>query len=237
MNTLSLCWHLLSIVGGLPEELIVKILYQYSGLRHPIVNMLLNSTKVDEYEKLQKLPFSKSIYKFYLNQEKYRNLFEIDIINFINNKQCSYFRDSKSYIHYKNPGYFIPRQFGRLYYNTLNELDAIETKIYVDWKLNRSKRILESIKCQGTRLSFRLYKKINCQRSFHSYNELNDIKNPIFISKSKQLCLVKDEFDTIKYAHKLMLFEEKIEADKKMKLPFGTHVNHWLCRSCIDNTD
>ena len=63
MNTLSLCWHLLSIVGGLPEEMIVKILYQYSGLRHPIVNILLKSTKVDEYETLRGLPFSKSIYK------------------------------------------------------------------------------------------------------------------------------------------------------------------------------
>ena len=142
MTTLSLCWDLLSNVGNIPDELIVKILYQYSGLRHPIVNILLGATKVDEYEDLQKLPFSKSIYKFYLNQEKYRSLFGIDIINYINNKQCHYFRDCKSYFHYKNPGYFIPRQFGRLYYNVLNEQDAIETTIHVDWKLNRSKRIL-----------------------------------------------------------------------------------------------
>lgn len=139
MNTLSLCWHLLSIVGSLPEELILTILYKYNGLRHPIVNMLLKSTKVDEYETLQQLPFSKSIYKFYLNQKKYNNLFGINIINFINNKQGFYFRDCRSYIHYNNPGYFIPRQFGRLYYNTLNEKDIVETKCYVDWKLNRIK--------------------------------------------------------------------------------------------------
>jgi hypothetical protein len=237
MNTLSLCWHLLSIVGGLPEELIVKILFHYSGLRHPIVNMLLKSTKVKEYETLRKLPFSKSIYRFYLNKEKYSNLFGIDIITFLNNNQRSYFQECRSYFAYQNPGYFIPRKFGRLDYNALNDLDLVETNIHVDWKLNRSKRILESIKCQGTRLSFRHNKKVKCQRGFHSCNELTDIKNPIFISKSKQLCRVKDRFDTIKYAHKLMLFEEKIEADKKMKLPFGTHVNHWLCRSCIDNTD
>ena len=139
MNTLSLCWHLLTIVGGLPEELIIKILYQYSGLRHPIVNILLHSTKINEYEELQKLPFSKSIYKFYLKQDKYSSLFNIDIIDYINNKQCFYFKECKSYIHYKNPGYFIPRQFGRLYYNTLNEKDLVENKIHVDWKLNKHK--------------------------------------------------------------------------------------------------
>lgn len=144
MNTLSLCWHLLSIIGNLPEELIIKILYQYSGLRHPIVNILLEHTKINEYEKLQTLPFSKSIYKFYINQELYNSLFNIDIINYINNKQCSYFRECKSYIHYKNPGYFIPRQFGRLYYNVLNEKDNVETKIHVDWKLNKNKIIYKN---------------------------------------------------------------------------------------------
>jgi len=139
MNTLSLCWYLLSNISGLPDELIVKILYQYSGLRHPIVNILLDHTKINYYEELQKLPFSKSIYKFYLNQEKYSNLFNIDIINYINNKQCFYFRECKSYVHYTNPGYFIPRQFGRLYYNTLNDNNSIETKNYVDWKLKKNK--------------------------------------------------------------------------------------------------
>lgn len=145
-HTLSLCWHLLTIVGQLPEELIVKILYQYSGLRHPLVNMLHEHTKIDRFEELQKLPFSKGIYKFYLNKEKYNALFGIDIIIYINNKQHSYFRECKSYIHYSNPGYFIPRQFGRLYYNVLNDIDSVETKIHVDWKLNRSKIMLKSLR-------------------------------------------------------------------------------------------
>ena len=209
MNTLSLCWHLLSIIGTLPEELIVKIVFHYSGIRHPIVNMLLNSTKVKEYENLQRLPFSKSIYKFYLNPEKYSSLFGINIITFINNKQCSYFRDCSSYIHYKNPGYFIPRQFGRLDYNVLNDLDMVETKIHVDWKLNRSRRILESIKCNN-------YK---CTRGMHSCNEFNEIKN----------------LSTIKNTHKLMLFEKTLESDKKMSFPFGTHVNNWTCNICSNN--
>ena len=46
MNTLSLCWHFLTIIGQLPEELIVKILYEFNGLRHPHVNMLREDTKI-----------------------------------------------------------------------------------------------------------------------------------------------------------------------------------------------
>ena len=67
MNTLSLCWYLLTIIGRLPEELIVKILYEYKGLRHPHVNILRESTKIYDYEKLQKLPLSKLVHKYYLN--------------------------------------------------------------------------------------------------------------------------------------------------------------------------
>ena len=133
MNPLSLTWHLLSIIGNLPEELIIKILYQYGGMRHPIVNILLESTKNKEYEDLQKLPFSKSIYKFYLNKEKYSNLFGVDIINYINNKQHTYFRECISYTHYEDPGYFFPRQFGRLYYNVLNENINVDMNRQIDW--------------------------------------------------------------------------------------------------------
>lgn len=139
MYPLRLTWTILSIKANLPSELIIKILFNFGGIRHPIANLLLEETKIETYESLQKLSISKSIYKFYLNQEKYKQLFNIDFISFINNKQCSYFRECKSYIHYDNPGYFIPRQFGRLYYNVLNEGDSVETKIYVKWKLNKLK--------------------------------------------------------------------------------------------------
>ena len=140
MNTCSLYWNLLRFVGKLPDELIIKILYEFHGLKHPIVSILLNSTKVTEYEDLQKLPFSKSIYKFYLNKEKYSNLFAIDIISYINNKQCYYFRECRSYIHYKEPGYFFPRQFGRLYYSTLNDDSDVETKLNINWKLKKPQK-------------------------------------------------------------------------------------------------
>jgi hypothetical protein len=139
MSTLSLCWNLLNVVGGLPDEVILKILYEFHGFRHPIVNILLNSTKVKEYEDLQKIPFSRYIYKFYLNKEKYSNLFGIDIINYLNNKQSSYFRECISYVHYEDPGYFFPRQFGRLYYNTNTDKYDVETKLNIDWNLKKIK--------------------------------------------------------------------------------------------------
>jgi len=138
----TLYWNLLRCVGGLPDELIVKILYEFHGLKHPIVTILLNSTKVDEYEYLQKLPIRKIIYNFYLNQEKYQKQYNYNIIDFIDNQQRAYCKLSTSYnMVNNNPGYFFPRQFGRLYYNTLNDNDLVETKIHVDWKLNRSKNI------------------------------------------------------------------------------------------------
>ena len=33
-STLSLYWNLLDNIGKLPDELIVKILYEYNGLKH-----------------------------------------------------------------------------------------------------------------------------------------------------------------------------------------------------------
>ena len=187
MKTCKLCWSILTIKGNLPEELIVKILFHFGGLRHPIAYMLFNSTKVKEFEDLQKLPFSKSIYKFYLNEEKYSNLFNMDIITYINNKQYSYFKECKSYINYSNPGFFIPRQFGKLYYNTLNDNDLVETKIDVDWKLNRSKKIyfkLRSTKAIiGGILQFHL----------HSINKWGE------------------EFEDKSYVYKLMALENYFE--------------------------
>ena len=185
-NTLSLCWDLLAIVGQLPDELIVKILYQYSGLRHPIANMLLEHTKIDSFEALQKLPFSRSIYKFYLNREKYSALFGLNIINYINNKQYNYFRECKSYFHYSNPGYFIPRQFGRLYYNVLNDHDSVETEIQVDWKLNRSKIMLKSL-----RQNYKgVYRKLFMLKS-EKYLPIHDVKNYNSFTH-KLMCFEKD---------------------------------------------
>jgi hypothetical protein len=64
-STLSLSWNLLSTIGDLPDELIVKILFQFNGLQHPIVKLLLTETKKNKWEQLQSLPFSQSIKSHY----------------------------------------------------------------------------------------------------------------------------------------------------------------------------
>tara|TARA_B100000795_G_scaffold267830_1_gene253483 strand:+ start:169 stop:636 length:468 start_codon:yes stop_codon:yes gene_type:complete len=128
MNTLSLCWYFLTIIGNLPEELIVKILYEFNGLRHPYVNMLLESTKIYDYEKLQKLPLSKLVHKYYLNPTKYYKLYGKNIIQFIKESLEKERKNSYPYgISTIDPGYFIPRQFGRLFYEVNNDNLDVET--------------------------------------------------------------------------------------------------------------
>lgn len=140
MSGAVLYWNVLRGLGGLPDELIVKILYEFRGLQHPVVTMLLDNTKVNEYEELQKLPIGKIIYNFYLHKEKYQARYNYSINEFINHQQKSYYRLNNNFsTYYNNPGCFFPRQFGRLYYNTLNDNDLVETKIHVDWKLTQVK--------------------------------------------------------------------------------------------------
>jgi hypothetical protein len=144
-STLSLCWDLLANVGQLPDELIVKILYEHNGLKHPIVKLLYNETKIDKYERLKNLPFSRSIQNHY-----YKYGLDDNLISIMNNKQTHYhLHNCTSYIHWNDPGYFIRRENGRLHYNVLNEtLNVIDTSFMNLWKLNRSKKIIENIKCR-----------------------------------------------------------------------------------------
>ena len=144
MNTCSLCWHLLTLVGHLPEELIIKILFHFGGLRHPNVSLLLHATRDDNCEIMQTLPFSQSIYKFYLNKQKYNTLFGIDIVNYTNNKQYQYYKHYDSYIHYDDPGCFIPRQFGRLYYTILNDDQTVVTTKQIKWKLKTRQQLFKN---------------------------------------------------------------------------------------------
>jgi len=148
-STLSLYWNLLANIGNLPDELIVKILYDYNGLKHPIVNVLFNETKIDKYERLKKLPFSKSIQKLY-----YKYGLNDNLINIMNHKQTYYkIHSLTSYINWNDPGYFIRREKGRLHYNVLTDsLNVIETSYTNLWKLDRSKQIIENIKCRCGKL-------------------------------------------------------------------------------------
>ena len=137
-------WNLLSSVGCLPDEIILKIVYEFNGLQHPVVKLLFNETKVDEWERLRKLPFSRSIQTHY-----YKHGLDNELLTLLNDKQNLYFiYNCSSYIHFKDPGYFIRREHGRLYYTLLNDnLNVNETSYMNLWKLDRSKKNIESIKC------------------------------------------------------------------------------------------
>ena len=144
-STLTLCWNLLATFGNLPDELIVKILYEYNGLKHPIVKLLFNETKIDKYERLKNLPFSRSIQTLY-----YKYGCNDKLIQIMNNKQSHYkLHNCTSYINWNDPGYFIRREKGRLYYNLLHNNVYVNENSFMNlWKLNRSKKIIQSIKCR-----------------------------------------------------------------------------------------
>jgi hypothetical protein len=143
---ISTSWNLLSTIGDLPVEIILKILYEFNGLQHPIVKLLFNETKVDEWDRLRKLPFSRSIQNHY-----YKHGLNEALTTLLNDKQNLHFSyNCSSYIHWKDPGYFIRREHGRLHYNLLNDNLNVNESSYMNlWKLNRSKKIIENIKCCG----------------------------------------------------------------------------------------
>ena len=164
MNPLFLHWYLLTIVGNLPEELIIKILYHYSGLRHPTVNMLININNKRSYFK--------------------------ECISYIKHKECiSYIKHKYSW----REDLPIPKQVGY----TFNRWN---------WKLNRSKYILESITCKG----------------------IDDIicGNKFYYNTNHWRCCERNS------AYKLMEFEKYIEKQEGKKLPFGTHSKYYLCKYC-----
>ena len=182
-STLSLSWILLSCKGDLPDELILKILLQFNGLQHPLVKLLLNKTKIDDAERLRKLPFSRSIQRHY-----YKYGVNDELFTLLNNKQNLHFiYNCSSYLHWTDPGYFIPRQKGRLYYSVLNDNSPIETTICVNFKLERSKKIIEKIKC------------ITCSKlyinDYFDYN--NDYKN--FGSYTNMLMSIERNTEINKY--------------------------------------
>ena len=41
-STMYLCWNLLTYKGNLPDELILKIAYEFEGIQHPLVKLLFN---------------------------------------------------------------------------------------------------------------------------------------------------------------------------------------------------
>ena len=81
-----------------------------------------------------------------------------------------------SYIYYNDPGYFMPRQFGKLYYSIFNDT--------MKWNLHRSKYILDNIKC----FCNKSYSNTNDINNNSSYvEELKYIENNI-LTNNKWLC-------------------------------------------------
>jgi len=128
MTTLDLCWNLLSTIGNIPNELIFKIMYEFEGVKHPIVIMLLDETRQDKYMKLYRTPFSKKLrthyYKHGVNDTLLKIINEQDDIDIWHN------RCGDDYIELSDPGSFIPRQFGRLYYHILNDNLKVDNYSY-----------------------------------------------------------------------------------------------------------
>ena len=139
----TLLWEFLSFNGNLPDEIILKILYDFNGLSHPLVYILLNATKINKYEHLQILPIGKKVQKHY-----YKYGYDKILVEMMNNKQ-KYFNITNytSYLNYNNPGYFIPRINGHLFYSISYENNNIEITPQIKWNINRSKHLLNKIKC------------------------------------------------------------------------------------------
>ena len=139
---LSLLWTYLYEIGNLPDEIITKILYEFEGLKHPLVSILRYETKIHNYEIMKKYPISKTIQSYY-------NKYGLDqkLLDLTKSMQNNYFKGHNSYILYEDPGCFIPRKFGKLFYTILGDNDIIEKNNYVSWNLTRSKRKFENIKC------------------------------------------------------------------------------------------
>lgn len=142
MTITILLFNLLKNIGNLPDELIVKIIYDYNGMRHPIVTLLLNHTRNDEHEILSSRPYTKNLIRYF-------NTFgHSDHLTYlILKEQKEYINQNNiNYGVYKDIEYFLPRTFGKLYYNEKNEKLTMFVK---DWNLNLSKKKLENIKCMS----------------------------------------------------------------------------------------
>ena len=131
-DVLTLLWEFLSFNGNLPDEIILKILYDFNGLSHPLVYILLNDTKINKYEHLQILPIGKKVQKHY-----YKYGYDKILVEMMNNKQ-QYFNiiNYTSYLNYNNPGYFIPRINGHLFYSICYENNTIEITPQIKWNIN-----------------------------------------------------------------------------------------------------
>ena len=189
---LCLLWTYLVDIGNLPDEIIAKILYEFEGLKHPLVSILRYETKIHNYELMQQYPFSKTIQSFYNKYGLTKKLLEFTIV-----KQNNYFKGpppppkTQSYIIYDDPGCFIPRQLGKLFYTILGDNDTVEKNNYVPWNLIRSKRKFENIECFCGKkmIEYNINLRSNLLQQYGNYTTImKHIDEQYILSHDKWLC-------------------------------------------------
>ena len=130
-NTLQTIFNLFRYIGNLPDEIICKIVYEFHGIQHPIVKLLLDKTNVEDYFK--QMPYTQSLIKAYQ-----QNGFTSNTKNLLLNCQKEYANKYNcNAIIYDDIGYFLPRPFGKLYYETKNNHKLVEGGMELKyWRLN-----------------------------------------------------------------------------------------------------
>lgn len=162
---MKLIWTLLRTIGQLPDEIIVKILYEFRGLEHPLVKKLLDSTRNRTYEDYQKLSVNKVLEKIYREDCEVSDRM-LEALRYHHEKVRGYYQ--MMYINYTDPGYYMKRKFGKLVYeietksdrrlyrnvppNKYTNYDGDFNSNYTSnigryWKLNRSVAIINKLKC------------------------------------------------------------------------------------------
>ena len=149
-NSLNIIWSLLAIIGRLPDELICKILYDFQGLEHPISLLLNKKTYVNSY--FSNMPYVPRLLTYYR-----KNGYTKHLQNLLLNSQKEYANKYRlNSIIYQDLGYFIPRNFGKLYYELKNDNLLVEPGMDLKlWKLNRSKNIVLNKVCTDCNYSFK----------------------------------------------------------------------------------
>ena len=145
-----LIWNLLRFNGRLPDEIIVKILYEFRGLEHPLVKILLDFTKNKAYENYQRSRISKVLEKMYREDG--------EVSDRILRELNSYHGEARGYslnmyVNYTDPGYYMKRRFGHLCYELVPGKNDGYNLNYVQsisryWKLYRSNKIICHLRCK-----------------------------------------------------------------------------------------
>ena len=182
--------------------MILKIIYHYRGIQHPVVSLLLESSKKLEYENNQKYSLGKQLQKSYEMHGSSPQLQEL--IDYFYKTQLTGYGLRNDYFKINDPGYFIKRPFGKLYYNINEENKPIqEGKKLRQWNLRRSINITN---------------KLDCSCGYNYYN----VNHSYVIRESKKHKFINYNSDTA-----CLLFLEK-------KLNLNSEYSNYTCKTCLN---